>query len=181
MGRHPEVIWAQRSDNVFITVELPDAKDITTNLDPEGKLSYSAKAGAEDQDYAIDLELFDKINVEESKVVSTSRHTIFMVVKAEAKWWPRLIKAAGRAPPFLKVDWNKWVDEDEESSANQLDPDFMKQFQGAGGFGGGGFGGGFGGGDFGGGDFGGADFGGAGLGGDEDEDEEDEELGDLEK
>eukprot|EP00475_Leptophrys_vorax_P016360 TRINITY_DN2280_c0_g1_i1.p1 TRINITY_DN2280_c0_g1~~TRINITY_DN2280_c0_g1_i1.p1 ORF type:complete len:181 (-),score=32.74 TRINITY_DN2280_c0_g1_i1:93-635(-) len=180
MSRHPEVVWAQRSENLFITVHLPDAKDVQTNLDPEGKLSYSAKAGPEDQEYAVELELFDKIDVENSKAVNTSRQTLFMIQKSESKWWPRLIKASGRAPAFLKVDWDKWVDEDEETSAGQFDPEFMKQFQG-GGFGGlgGGLGGGFGGGDFGGGDFGGADFGAGDLGGDEDEEEE--ELGDLEK
>lgn len=32
--------------------------------------------------------------------------------KAESKWWSRLLKKEGKPPVFLKVDWNKWVDED---------------------------------------------------------------------
>lgn len=34
--------------------------------------------------------------------------------KAEDKWWSRLLKQEGKPPVFLKVDWDKWVDEDEE-------------------------------------------------------------------
>lgn len=34
--------------------------------------------------------------------------------KAESKWWSRLLKQEGRPPVFLKVDWDRWVDEDED-------------------------------------------------------------------
>jgi len=35
------------------------------------------------------------------------------VKKAENKWWDRLLKQGGKIPSFLKIDWDKWVDEDE--------------------------------------------------------------------
>lgn len=57
-------MWAQRSDKVFLTVELPDAKDPKVKLEPEGKLTFSATAGADNQKYELDLQLFDKIDVE---------------------------------------------------------------------------------------------------------------------
>lgn len=38
--------------------------------------------------------------------------------KAEDKWWSRLLKQSGKPPVFLKVDWDKWVDEDEEHEDN---------------------------------------------------------------
>lgn len=34
--------------------------------------------------------------------------------KAESKWWSRLLKQEGKPPLFLKADWDKWVDEDEQ-------------------------------------------------------------------
>lgn len=34
--------------------------------------------------------------------------------KAQSNWWPRLLKKEGKPPVFLKVDWDKWVDEDDE-------------------------------------------------------------------
>lgn len=113
MSRHPSVKWAQRSDKVYITVELPDAKDVKLKLQPEGKFVFSAvKDGTP---YEVDMELMDKINVEESKYNIGVRHIVYVIQKAEKKWWSRLIKREGKPPAFLKVDWDKWVDEDEEN------------------------------------------------------------------
>ncbi|XP_055809849.1 co-chaperone protein p23-1-like [Solanum dulcamara] len=116
MSRHPSVKWAQRSDKVFITVELPDAKNVKQKLEPEGKFSFSATAGADNVPYEVVLDLFDKIDVDESKSSITSRNICYLVKKAEDKWWSRLIKQEGKPPTFLKADWDKWVDEDEQDS-----------------------------------------------------------------
>lgn len=69
--------WAQRSDKLFITVELPDAKNVKLNLDPEGKFSFSATSGVDNTPYEIDIDLYDKVLVEvsisESGIVSFMR------------------------------------------------------------------------------------------------------------
>jgi hypothetical protein len=39
--------------------------------------------------------------------------------QAEPGFWPRLLQAKGPAPRHLKVDWNMWVDEDEEDEKPQ--------------------------------------------------------------
>ena len=65
-SRHPSVKWAQRSDNLFITVQLPDAQDVKLKLEPEGKFFFSATSGADKIPYEIELELFDKVIVEVS-------------------------------------------------------------------------------------------------------------------
>lgn len=41
------------------------------------------------------------------------RNICYLIKKAENKWWSRLLKQEGKPPIFLKVDWDKWVDEDE--------------------------------------------------------------------
>ena len=56
--------WAQRQDKVFITVLLPDAKNAKVNLEPEGVFNFSASAGAENHEFELKLDLFDKVNVE---------------------------------------------------------------------------------------------------------------------
>jgi cytosolic prostaglandin-E synthase len=48
---------------VYLTIELPDAKDVKLNLKPEGHFNFSAK-GVDDLPYELDLELFDAMNVE---------------------------------------------------------------------------------------------------------------------
>lgn len=112
-------------------------------LEPEGKFYFSATAGAGKVPYEIDFDLYDKVDVEvraatpmmillilyfflfssnccvnlsfqESKASVGSRNICYLVKKAENKWWDRLLKQGGKAPVFLKVDWDKWVDEDEE-------------------------------------------------------------------
>eukprot|EP00249_Psilotum_nudum_P001253 c13628_g1_i2 orf=844-1308(-) len=121
MGRHPEVKWAQRSEKVFVTVELPDAKGPKVKLEPEGKFTFSATVGPDNQEYILDFELFDKINVQESKISIGLRNVFCVLQKAETGWWKRLLKGVGKPPPYLKVDWNRWVDEDEVGEESKLD------------------------------------------------------------
>ncbi|THU60909.1 hypothetical protein C4D60_Mb07t17690 [Musa balbisiana] len=114
MSRHPTTKWAQRSDKVYITMELPDAKDVKLTLEPEGRFYFSATSGTANIRYELDLELFDRVNVDESKAAVGSRTICYLVKKAEKKWWSRLLKQAGKPPVYLKVDWDKWIDEDDE-------------------------------------------------------------------
>ncbi|CAJ1953249.1 unnamed protein product [Sphenostylis stenocarpa] len=120
-SRHPSVKWAQRSDVLYLTVELPDAKDVKLKLEPEGKFYFSATAGSEKIPYEVDIDLFDKIDVDNSKASVGSRNICYLVKKAENKWWDRLLKQGGKSPVFLKVDWDKWVDEDEEQESQPAD------------------------------------------------------------
>jgi len=134
MSRHPSTKWAQRSDKVYLTIELPDAKDVKLNLKPDGHFNFSAK-GSDDMQYELDLELFDAVNVEESKAAVAPRTICYLVKKAESNWWPRLLKKEGKPPVFLKVDWDKWQDEDDEDAGfggEFGDMDFSKLNMGGG-------------------------------------------------
>ncbi|KAJ7982440.1 HSP20-like chaperones superfamily protein [Quillaja saponaria] len=120
MSRHPSVKWAQRSDKIYVTIDLPDAKEVKLKL-PDGKFFFSAnKDGVP---YEFDIELFDKVNVEESKCNIGVRSVVYVIKKVERKWWPRLIKQEGKPPVFLKVDWDKWVDEEDENEMAEMDFD----------------------------------------------------------
>ncbi|KAG9454947.1 hypothetical protein H6P81_007851 [Aristolochia fimbriata] len=123
MSRHPTVKWAQRSDKVYLTVELPDAKDVKVKLEPEGKFLFSATRDG--LSYEVDLELFDKINTEESKASIGVRNIVYVIKKVEKKWWDRLLKTEGKPPVYLKVDWDKWVDVEEEEGKTGFDFDDM--------------------------------------------------------
>jgi cytosolic prostaglandin-E synthase len=52
--------------------------------------------------------------LQESKAAVAPRTICYLIKKAESKWWPRLLKKEGKPPVFLKVDWDKWQDEDDE-------------------------------------------------------------------
>lgn len=62
-SRHPSVKWAQRSDVLFITIDLPDAKDVKLKLEPEGKFYFSATSGPEKLLYELDIDLYDEVDV----------------------------------------------------------------------------------------------------------------------
>ncbi|XP_021820110.1 uncharacterized protein OsI_027940 [Prunus avium] len=123
MSRHPEVKWAQRVDKVFITVLLPDAKDAKVKLEPDGVFSFSASAGAENHHYELKLDLFDKVNVEESKINVGVRSIFCILEKAEKVWWKKLLRGDEKTPHYVKVDWDKWVDEDEDTGSGPGDLD----------------------------------------------------------
>ncbi|GLJ31090.1 hypothetical protein SUGI_0622320 [Cryptomeria japonica] len=114
MSRHPEVKWAQRSDKIYITIELPDANNPKVKVEPEGKLSFSARVGKDQVLYEFGLDLLDRVNVKESKTNVGLRNIVCIIEKEEKKWWKQLVKTEGKRLSFLKVDWNKWVDEDED-------------------------------------------------------------------
>jgi len=125
MARHPEILWAQRSAKVYLTVELLDAKTPDVKLFPEGRFTFSATVGANNQKFETDLELYAAIDVEKSVVNKGQRHTTLVLEKTTAEWWPRLLKASGKAPQFVKADWDKWVDEDEDENEPNVDSNGM--------------------------------------------------------
>ncbi|KAG8485258.1 hypothetical protein CXB51_021335 [Gossypium anomalum] len=120
-SRHPEVRWAERADKVYITVLLPDSKNAKVNLEPEGVFTLSANAGADNNLYELKLDLYDKVNVEESKISIGVRNIVCVLEKAEKVWWKKLLRGEGKAPHYIKVDWDKWVDEDEDNDPGDID------------------------------------------------------------
>ncbi|CAK9183898.1 unnamed protein product [Ilex paraguariensis] len=116
-NRHPEVLWAQRTDKVYLTIALPDAKDISVKCEPQGLFSFSA-VGVQGAPFVFSIELYGKIVPEACKTNVGLRNILCSVQKAEKGWWQRLQKSEEKPAPYLKVDWNKWCDEDEEESTD---------------------------------------------------------------
>ncbi|CAL9193783.1 co-chaperone protein p23-2 isoform X1 [Musa acuminata AAA Group] len=115
MGRQPEVLWAQRSDKVYLTVSLPDARDVSVESEPQGAFRFSA-VGAQGEHFDFSLELYDSIVPEASKTNIGMRNIICSIKKEKKGWWKRLQKSEEKPAPYIKVDWNKWCDEDDEES-----------------------------------------------------------------
>lgn len=168
----PEVLWAQRSSStdpeknfIYLTISVPDvpASNLKLDLKPQG-LTFTGHSDSLKRTYHLELEFYDEIDVDNSKTNHTGKNVELKLRKKElkAEYWPRLLKDAKKVH-YLKTDFDKWVDEDEQNEAPEED---FSQFGGMGGAGG---------------DFGGIDFsklgGGAmgGMGGDEEEEEEDDE------
>ncbi|WOK91744.1 hypothetical protein Cni_G00435 [Canna indica] len=114
MGRQPEVLWAQRSDKIYLTISLPDAKDVSVESEPQGVFRFSA-VSAQGEQFDFSLELYDSILPGASKTNIGMRNIICSIKKEKKGWWKRLLQSEEKPAPYIKVDWNKWCDEDEES------------------------------------------------------------------
>ncbi|TPX36524.1 hypothetical protein SmJEL517_g01188 [Synchytrium microbalum] len=142
----PEVLWAQRANEIYITINLADVTDPNIKLTPEA-LHFDGIS--HNQRYKVDLEFFKDVDPETSKRNITARSLVFVITKKEqdVEWWPRLLKKSGKTPHYIKTDFSKWRDEDDEEAeggaggegGNPFDMDFS-QFSNMG-MGGGGMGG----------------------------------------
>ena len=87
--------------------------------------------------YGFTMEFFAGIVKAESKFNAKGRNPIITLAKEdkEAEYWTRLTKEKVKNSR-ITVDWNKWVDEDEEQEAPEVggdfDPSMMSQFGGGG-------------------------------------------------
>ncbi|KAJ5690442.1 Co-chaperone protein SBA1 [Penicillium macrosclerotiorum] len=136
----PEVTWAQRSSEsepernyLYVNLKTPDVpKDAAKLSLTPTNVSFTGPSG-KGVTYNVSLDLFGEIDPENSKVNHTDREVELVLRKKELKieYWPRLLKDSKKVH-FLKTDFDKWVDEDEQDEA--ADDDYANNF---GGFGGG--------------------------------------------
>lgn len=98
--------------------------NLKLDLQPTG-LSFEGHSDTLKKTYKVDLEFYAEIDPAESKVHHTARDVEMKLRKKELSeaYWPRLLKEAKKMH-FLKTDFDKWVDEDEQDEA--ADDDFSK-------------------------------------------------------
>ncbi|KAI8640391.1 HSP20-like chaperone [Parasitella parasitica] len=135
MPLHPTVLWAQRADVVYLTVEISDIKKHTVDL-TEKKLTFKGTGEKEQNEYEVEIEFYNDVDVQKSKQHLTPRNLTMAIYKKEEAWWPKL--QSGGKLNFLKVDFQKWIDEDDEEEEGPAnDPmgglDFQSLMQQAGG------------------------------------------------
>ncbi|KAH7409288.1 HSP20-like chaperone [Cadophora sp. MPI-SDFR-AT-0126] len=183
----PEVLWAQRSSKtepeknfIYLTITVPDVQKSNLKLDVKSQsLTFSGHSDSLKRDYHVELEFYDEIDEAATKVNHTAKNIALVLRKKELKeeFWPRLLKNDKKVH-FLKTDFDKWVDEDEQDEAPEDDLANMGGMGGMPGMGDmssmmGGAGG----------DFGGIDFsklGGAAEPEEDDEDDDDDDMPALE-
>ena len=56
------MLWAERNDRLFITVEVTDSKEPAVNVTDEGVLTVSTTGGAEGARYEVKLELLHPVD-----------------------------------------------------------------------------------------------------------------------
>ncbi|KAJ5458122.1 hypothetical protein N7475_009510 [Penicillium sp. IBT 31633x] len=135
----PEVTWAQRSSDsdpernyLYVNIKVADVPKSDSTLSiTEKNVSFkgTSKKGVT---YSVSLDLFGEIDPENSKVNHNDREVELVLRKKELKeeFWPRLLESKQKMH-FLKTDFDKWVDEDEQDEAGE--DDYANNFGGFGG------------------------------------------------
>lgn len=115
----PSFKWAQTKTHLFVTIEVADSKDAKVELKENAIVfSGSSSKGA----YALDCELVKEIDVAESRYAVRERCVEMVLLKksADAKFWDQLPKDKLKFKNHCKVDFDRWIDEDEEMDKKKL-------------------------------------------------------------
>ncbi|RKP13098.1 HSP20-like chaperone, partial [Piptocephalis cylindrospora] len=126
---HPELLWAQRANEIYLTINVSDlAEGYTLTVEPTS-IDFKAK-DASGKEYAFHLDLYAELNADNTKTQRSARN-IFLILDKKTHdegWWPRLLKDKVKLP-FLKTDFARWKDEDEseeeEDPTGGMDPMMM--------------------------------------------------------
>lgn len=124
----PEFLWAQRKDQVYLTLNLPNVKkeEAKVSMKDEGKVTFSGKGGVlgKEGNYSLDITLLKGIKAGESVCKISPRSVVFRIKKADSgPYWERLLKPEGRNV-HCKIDWQHWLDEDEDE--DEFAPSFAE-------------------------------------------------------
>lgn len=111
----PQLAWAQDKTRVLITVKSDDLSDeeIVVHTDA---LEIRGRSSDPDRAYSLRLELFADVDPNDSATVHFrlgGRVKIDLRKRDTRIWWPRLAKAPQKLP-YVQVDWERWVDSDDE-------------------------------------------------------------------
>jgi prostaglandin-E synthase len=119
----PTVLWAQRDDYVWLTVDVPNAEDLKIDLSSTG-IDFSCKADG--KTYIFKLDFYKSIVKADSKFLK-HRLVDFALKKETSEDWPRLSKESKKLS-WVKVDWSKWEDSDAEDEPAGFDMSNMGGF-----------------------------------------------------
>lgn len=102
-----------------MTISVPDVPKDNLRLDlkPAG-LTFSGTSQSLKQSYKLDLDFYAEIKPEDSVIHHTAKNIEMKLQKKDLNddYWPRLLKDS-KKPHFLKTDFDKWADEDEQNEA----------------------------------------------------------------
>eukprot|EP01015_Nassula_variabilis_P024581 TRINITY_DN471_c0_g1_i1.p1 TRINITY_DN471_c0_g1~~TRINITY_DN471_c0_g1_i1.p1 ORF type:complete len:212 (+),score=68.18 TRINITY_DN471_c0_g1_i1:115-750(+) len=119
---HPPMKWAQRKDKIFLSIEIRDIQNEKVELKEPNNLIFSCES--EKQQYESHLEFYGEIDVNESRWTKYGRYIQLVIQKKEeGPYWKKLTKD-DKKYSNISVDWDKYVDEDEEAEQQQSQPSF---------------------------------------------------------
>ena len=110
------MLWAQRSSKddpvknfIYLTISVPDVapKALKLDLKPTS-LTFTGTSETKKLTYHLDIEFYEEIDVENSKINHSAKEIEIKLRKKELneKYWPRLLKDKAKVH-YLRTDFDK--------------------------------------------------------------------------
>jgi len=111
----PGVAWAQREKIVFVTINVSDVTNPEIKVEKDS-LYFKGAGGADKKVYEITIKLNKEIDPEKTKYQVLPSRVEFALEKIDVgPYWERLL-ADKTKQHWLKVDFQKWKDEDDSDN-----------------------------------------------------------------
>lgn len=118
MNNNPSILWAQDRTHLFITIEIHNFKNQEI-LFSDNNIKLDGSSG--NIVYQIIIDLHSEIESEGSDWCIKQNKVELNVKKRKNIYWQKLTK---NKQNNIKIDWQKWRDEDEEEEGEGLMNDF---------------------------------------------------------
>ena len=124
----PYMLWGQNDSTIFLSIKVDTPSSVELNYG-ENSVDVTARDAVNNL-YSVHLDLFDKVNVEESKYEVGFQKIECIIQKSEPELWNSLTKT-NKFKNFIKIDWDKWTefnDDEEPTNNNHQEMDFSKLY-----------------------------------------------------
>ena len=106
----PQITWAQNSKMIYLNIILePNDMSNIELLDNKVKFKHD--------EYSFEFELENNIDIENS-IINKNRIYEINLVKKDNKFWNNLLKNNKLYKNNISIDWNRWIDEDNDNDLN---------------------------------------------------------------
>jgi len=126
-----QTLWAMRTDKVYMAFEVEDAENVEVMFE-EQRIIFTCsqvklinnKKSNEMKKYRNEIDLFGKVKPADCGYQIFGRCIKCLLPRQEVgEYWPRLTKEKQKIH-WLKVDFSRWRDEDDDEGEDKLDSDF---------------------------------------------------------
>lgn len=121
----PTLKWYQDKDNVYLDIEACNSIDFKLKIS-DNNLSFSYLSN--NNYYEMKFELFD--NVDHIKYVDYKSSIKITLEKKNKDYWIYLTYDKNQYKNYIKLDWNKWIDEDTDDEKDFDMSNMMKNMGG---------------------------------------------------
>eukprot|EP00703_Trepomonas_sp_PC1_P003934 JAP92672.1 Putative Wos2 protein [Trepomonas sp. PC1] len=114
---HPTIYWAQNKEVVYLRVAVMGAENVVADIENE---KFKIECEAQKKKYSCEFNLFKPIKKEESKYRVMGQGIEVLLKKDEEtkEFWTQVNN--GGKLPYVKIDWERWQDEEEEKAEKPI-------------------------------------------------------------